>query len=447
MQIQLSDHFTYKNLLRFAFPSIVMMIFTSIYSVVDGLFVSNFVGDTEFAAINLIMPYLIIVSAFGFMIGTGGTALVSKTLGEDDTEKANRLFSMLVYVAIILAALIGTVSFVFCRPIAVFLGAEGEMIEHCVLYGRIMVITLPCFTLQNLFQSFLITAEKPKLGLYVTVAAGITNMVLDALFVGVLGFGLAGAAVASAISQLIGATIPMIYFMKRERTPLRLVGFSFDGMALLRASVNGSSEFVSNISASVVNMVYNFSLLSLIGEDGVSAFGVIMYVQFIFVGIYYGFALSITPVVGFHYGAGNKNELKSLLKKSLILIGIAAVILTGLAELLSSPLAQIFVGYKPELFGITKHAFRIYAISYLICGFNIFGSAFFTALNNGLVSGVISFMRTFVFQLACLILIPLMLPEPLKLDGIWLAIVAAELLSLSVTLIFLIGKRKKYGYM
>ncbi len=446
MPIQLSDHFTYKKLLRFAFPSIIMMLFTSIYGVVDGIFVSNFVGETQFAAINLIMPFLMICGAIGFMIGTGGTALVSKTLGEGDKERAKSLFSMLIYLTIGFAIIIAAVGIVFLRPISLLLGAEGVMADYCVIYGKFILPALPTFMLTNIFQSFLITAEKPKFGLYVTVAAGCANMVLDALFVAIFRWGLEGAAIATAVSQLVGGIIPLIYFIRKNSSPLRLVKFRFDGRALIHACTNGSSEFVTNISFSIVNMLYNLQLIKLVGQSGVSAYGVIMYVAYIFIAVFIGYSLSVTPIIGYHYGAGNHDELKNLLKKSLVIISSAAIILTSLAELGAHPLSFIFVGYDKALLDMTVRAFSLYSISYIICGFNLFGSAFFTALNNGPVSATISFLRTFVFQIATLLILPAILPPEYKLDGIWLSIVAAELLSFAVTLIFFIVKRKKYKY-
>ena len=447
MHIQLSDHFTYKKLLRFAFPSIIMMIFTSIYGVVDGIFVSNFVGQSQFAAINLIMPFLMICGAIGFMIGTGGSALVSKTLGEGENDRAKSLFSMLIYLTIGFAVIIAVIAIIFLRPISIFLGAKGEMIDYCVTYGRFILPALPAFMLMNIFQSFLITAEKPKLGLFVTVAAGCTNMVLDALFVAAFGWGLEGAAIATAASQIVGGVIPFVYFLRPCKAVLHLVRFRFDGMALLRTCTNGSSEFVTNISLSVVNMLYNFQLMKLVGESGVSAYGVIMYISFIFIAVFIGYALSVTPIIGYHYGAGNFDELKNLFKKSLVIIFVFALVLTALAEVGARPLSLIFVGYDKALLNMTVRALMLYSISYLICGFNIFGSAFFTALNDGPVSAAISFLRTLVFQIASLLVIPAILPAEYKLDGIWLAVVAAEALSLVVTVAFIILKRKKYKYM
>ena len=442
MRIKLSDHFNRRKLIRFTLPSMVMMIFTSIYSVIDGLFVSNFVGKTPFAAINLIMPLLIIVGALGFMIGTGGTAIVSKTLGEGKKELANRYFSMLVYVTAGGGILFAIVGEIFLPTASVLLGAEGEMLENCILYGWILLASMPFFMLQNVFQSFFVTAEKPHLGLAVTVAAGVTNIVLDALFVAVFQFGLAGAAWATAISQTIGGLFPIIYFIRKNDSLLRLTKTSFSGKILLHTCTNGSSELMSNISASIVTMLYNFQLMRVAGEDGIAAYGAIMYVSFIFCAIFIGYSVGIAPVIGYHFGAGNSSELKNLLKNSLILIGIGGFLMTALSFALSAPISKIFVGYDQALYQLTVRGFQIYAFSFLLCGINIFGSAFFTALNNGLLSAVISFLRTLLFQLVCVLILPVFL----GVDGIWLAITAAELAALVVTVSLLVANRKKYRY-
>ena len=442
MRIQLSEHFTYSKLLRFTFPSIVMMIFTSIYSVVDGLFVSNFVGKTPFAAVNLIMPFVMVFGAIGFMIGSGGSGLVSKTLGEGNTKRANELFSMLVYLSILLSVVLSVMAIVLMEPIAILLGAEGEMLEYCVLYARIILAANPFFILQNVFQSFFIAAEKPKLGLYFTVGAGLTNAALDALLVGVLRWGIAGAAIATVFSQAVGGLLPILYFLRPNNSLLRLVRPHFDGKTLWQTCTNGSSELMSSISGSVVSMLYNFQLIRLAGEDGVAAYGAIMYVSFIFAAIFIGYAIGSAPVISFHYGAEHKGELRSLLRKSTVLNGLAGAAMAALAIAVSAPLSKIFVGYDQELCALTVRGFRLYAISYLLCGFNIFGSSFFTALGNGLVSALISFLRTLVFQVAAVLIFPLIW----GLDGIWFSIVAAELVAALVTVAFLAGKRKKYHY-
>ncbi len=441
-RIQLSDHFTYKRLLRFVLPSIIMMIFTSVYGVVDGLFVSNFAGKAAFAAVNLIMPVPILLGALGFMLGTGGSAIVAKTLGEGKRQLANQYFSMLVLVAFVGAAVLAVTGTVLIRPLALLLGADGEMLGHCVTYGRIILISLPFFALQNIFQSFLVTAERPSLGLKITIAAGVTNMVLDLLFVGVLDLGVAGAAAATVISETVGGCVPLVYFLRPNSSLLRLERPQIAWRILGHACANGSSELMTNVSMSVVNMLYNIQLMRFAGENGVAAYGTIMYVNFFFVAAFIGYSIGMAPVVGFNHGARNHMELRNVFRKSLRLILIAGAAMTVLGLLLSGVLAKIFVGYDGELLELTRRGFRIYCSSFLIMGFNIFGSAFFTALGSGLISALISFLRTLVFQVMAVLLLPLLL----GIDGIWLAILMAEILALAVTGSFLIGKRKKYNY-
>ena len=442
MKIQLSDHFTYGKLFRFTFPSIIMMIFTSIYSVVDGFFVSNFAGKTAFASINLVMPFIIILGSLGFMIGTGGTALVSRILGEGDEKKANHYFSMLIWLSLLLGIVLAILGVAFMRPVASLLGATKEMIDACVLYGRVVIAFLAPYMLQNVFQSFLIAAEKPNLGLAATLAAGITNMVLDAVLVGVLRWGVFGAALATGISQTIGGLLPFIYFIRPNSSKLHLTKAKFKLRPILQACANGSSELMSNISGSVVGIVYNFQLLKYLGENGVSAYGVLMYVQFIFIAIFVGYSIGCAPVVSFHYGAGNHSELQSLLKKSTRIVGSLSIVLTVLALALAHPLAKMFVGYDAELLAITSHAFKLFSFSFLLAGFNIFASSFFTALNNGAVSAAISFLRTLIFQTSSVLILPLIL----GVDGLWGANVAAEIFAFVISLAFLVANRKRYHY-
>lgn len=442
MKIKLSDHFTYSKLLRFVFPSIIMMVFTSIYGVVDGLFVSNFAGKTAFASINLVMPFVMILGGIGFMIGTGGTALVSKVLGEGKKEKANKIFTMMIIFTLLLGTLLSVIGVTSMPWVAKFLGATEEMMADCVLYGRIVTGFTVAFMLQNVFQSFLIAAEKPKLGLLATVLAGIANMALDAIFIIVFKWGVAGASIATGLSQCVGGIFPLIYFLRKNSSLLRLTKTKLEIKPILNACGNGSSELMSNISSSVVSMIYNFQLMKYVGEDGVSAYGVLMYVQFIFVAIYIGYSIGCAPITGYHFGARNHNELKNMLRKSSFLSAVSGVVLTILAILLSSPLAKIFVGYDKELYELTRHAFRLFAYSFLLAGFNIFTSSFFTALNNGAVSAAISFMRTLIFQTSSVLILPIFL----GVDGIWWAITVAEFFAFILSLIFLFAKRKKYNY-
>lgn len=442
MQIQLSDHFTYGKLIRFTLPSIIMMVFTSVYGVVDGLFVSNFVGKTAFAAINLVMPFVMVIGGAGFMIGTGGTALVSRVLGEGNRDLANRYFTMMVWLSVLVGGVLSAVGILCMEPVSRFLGATDAMMADCVLYGRICIGFSIAFMLQNLFQSFLIAAEKPKLGLAATVAAGMTNMILDAVCIAGFRWGVAGAAIATGLSQCIGGILPLFYFLFPNKSLLRLTKTKLALRPILTACANGSSEMMNNIASSIVGMLYNFQLLRYAGEDGVSAYGVLMYVNFFFAAIFIGYSIGSAPIVGFHFGADNRTELQNMLRKSTILMGFGGVVLAVLAQLVASPLAGLFVGYDRELHTMTTHAFRLFSFAFLCMGFNIFASSFFTSLNNGGVSAAIAFLRTLVFQTASVLVLPLLF----GLDGIWWAITAAEVFAFVISVVFLLVNAGKYGY-
>jgi len=442
MNIGLSEHFTYKKLMKFTLPTIIMMIFTSIYGVVDGIFVSNCVGSDAFAAVNLIMPAIMILGTVGFMIGTGGSALVSKTIGEGDKEKANRFFSMLIYLLTIVGFVLTILGVILIAPMAKLLGADESMLQDCIVYGRTLLMFLVPFCLQNAFQSFLIVAEKPTFGLIISIVSGISNMILDFLLIYVFKMGVFGAALATGISQVIGVIIPLVYFIKKKNHILQFTKTKFELKPIMQSCANGSSEMLTNLSMSLVNMLFNMQLMKYIGSDGVVAFGIIMYVGFIFSGTYLGYSIGSAPIVGYHYGAENKDELKSLFKKSIILIAVTSLVMTGLAEILSKLLASIFVSYDESLLRITTTAIRLFSTSYIISGFNIFASSFFTALNNGVVSAAISFMRTLVFQIIMIYLLPVIW----GINGLWLAVTFAELLALFVSIMFFIKNKKKYQY-
>ncbi len=442
--IQLSDHFNFRRLLRFTLPSIASMIFASIYGIVDGFFVSNYVGKIPFAGLNIIMPFIMMLGAVGNMIGLGGSALIGKTLGEGDREKANSLFSFFIYFMAGAGVVLAILGNIFLPQIAVLLRAEGEVLGYAVLYGRICLVGLIFLSLQYAFQGFLITAEKPHIGFFVTVAAGVTNMILDALFIVVFKWGLAGAALATVIGQFVGAVVPIIMFANPKHDwILKLGKAKYAGRSLLKACTNGSSEFLSNISMSVVGMLYNSQLLKYAGNDGVVAYGVIMYVNMIFIAVFFGFTVGVSPIMSFNYGAGNTTELKSLFRKCSTIIGAASLTMLLAAELLAKPLAMIFTSYDAELLDLTTHAFSIYSVSFLFCGIGIFGSALFTAMNNGLISALISFIRTVILQAAFVFILPLFW----KIDGIWWSAVFAEGIAASLSIIFIIAYRKKYQYM
>ncbi|MDE6665035.1 MAG: MATE family efflux transporter [Ruminococcus sp.] len=443
MKIQISEHFTTKKLLSFCLPSIIMMVFTSVYGVVDGLFVSNYAGDTAFSAVNFIMPLLMAFGSLGFMFGTGGSAIVAKTFGEGKKDLANQYFTMIVCVNVIVGVILAVIGFIFLKPAAILMKASDEMLDYCLQYGKIIICVVPFFMLQNVFQSFFVAAGKPDMGLKISILSGVVNMIFDFLFIGIFRWGVTGAAAATALSQTVGAIIPVFYFFSKNDSSLHFVKFKFNKRIIFRTCTNGSSELMTNISMSVVNMLYNGQLMKYAGQDGVAAYGVIMYVSFIFVSIFIGFSIGSAPIVSFNYGAKNSDELKNILGKSISVIACTAVAMMLLSQIIANPLAKIFVGYKPELFDLTIHAFRIYAISFMISGFNIYGSSFFTALNNGAVSAVISFLRMFLFQMVMVLVIPMIF----GLNGIWLSIIVAELLSLFVTLFFIFRNKSKYGYM
>ena len=443
MNIQLSDHFTYRRLIRFTISTVLMLICTSMYSIVDGLFVSNYVGKMPFAATNLIWPVSMGIAAIGFMLGTGGSAIVAKTLGEGKKEKANQYFSMILYFGIIVSVIFSVICFIFTPQIARMLKADGELLEHCIVYGRILFATQTAFILQNMFQSFLVAAEEPVLSLKINIAAGLTNVVFDYLFIAVFEWGVAGAAIATGMGQIVGGIAPFFFFAKGSRNGLRITWRTkLYKDILLKTCMNGSSEMVTNLSTSLVNILYNFQLMKLAGADGVAAFGVIMYVNFIFVAVFMGYSVGSAPIVSYHYGAGNDAELHNLYRKSKNILIVAGIVLTIAAEILSMPLVRIFVNYDKELLLMTVRGFRLFSFSFLIMGINIWASSFFTALNNGFVSAAISFLRTFLFQVAAVCFLPLII----GIDGVWTSVLAAETMALAVTIIFLIKEKKKYRY-
>lgn len=444
MAIQLSDNFTYKRLLRFVMGPVLMMIFTSIYSVVDGFFVSNFAGESQFIAVNLIFPVIMILGAVGFMLGAGGTAIVSKTLGEGDRKRANEYFTLMVVVTFVLGVILALGVVFLLRPIAVLIGGKGEVLDYAVIYSQILICAMPFFMLQNLFQSFFITAEKPKLGFLFTVFSGVTNMVLDALFIVVFKWGVEGAALATALAQVVGGVVPVVYFACKNSSLLRFVKTRFYGKVVLKACVNGSSELLGNIAMSLVSILYNWQLLKIAGEngEGVAAFGVIMYVQFVFIAMFIGYCLGVAPIVGYNFGAKNRDEMQNVFKKTMIIITVTGLIMFGLSFSLADVIAQIFVGYDDNLLQMTSRGMRLYSVCFLFCGYSMFASSFFTALNNGLISAVISFGRTLVFQLACVFVMPMIF----GLDGIWLATPVAELLSLILSFVMLMAFNKRYSY-
>ncbi len=443
MNIQISDKFTYTKLIKFTLPSILMMIITSVYGVVDGLFVSNFIGKEAFSSLNLIMPFIMIFNAFGFMIGTGGCALVARLLGEQQKKKANEVFSLLIYILIIGSIALAVIAITFIEPIAIMLGATPELLDDCITYGVIMLIGLPAFIMQVSFQPFVVVADRPNMGMTLSILSGVTNIVLDFLFIAVFQWGIAGAALATVSGQFIGGIIPLIYFAsKKNNSTLRLVKFKWDAASLWQSCTNGASEMMTSISLSLVNMLYNLQLMKFIGADGVSAYGVIMYVSFIFVSSFIGYTVGSSPIISYNYGANDKAQLHSIFKKSIVLMVVSSIVLTIIAFIFARQLASIFVGYDENLLEMSTTALRLYSFSYLFGSINIFASAFFTALNNGKISASISFLRTLVFQSIMI----MVLPNILDINGIWLAVVFAEAMGLFVSIALLRKNRKRYGY-
>lgn len=443
MPIKLSDHFSYRKLLRFTLPSIIMMVISSVYSVVDGLFVSNLIGDLALSSVNIVFPVAMIVGSFGFMLGTGGSAIVARTMGEGDQEQANRYFSMIILAVVLLGVVLSTFCVIYTEPIARFAGASDALIEDCIVYGRILLAGSVPFMLQTSFQSFFVVAEKPQMGLALSIAAGVTNMVLDYVLIAVCGLGIAGAAIATVLGYCVGGVLPLLYFLHPKRKGMRLTRTRFYGKQLLHACANGSSELLSNISSSVVGILYNLQLMRLIGEAGVAAYSVMMYVDFVFIAAFLGFSIGSAPIVSYHYGAANQTELKNVFRKSMVVILCTSLAMVVLSELLSRPLSSAFVGYNAELLDITVHGFRLFALCYLFAGINIYASSFFTALCNGALSALISFLRSLLLRGGMVLLMPLLF----DLDGIWAAVTVAEGLAAIVSVGLLYAMRKRYQYL
>lgn len=443
MKIQLSDHFTYGKLIRFTMPSVIMMLFISVYGVVDGFFVSNLVGKTAFAALNLIMPFLQIIGGVGAMLGVGGSGLVAKTLGAGNNLRANRYFTMMMYLMVITGLVLSALGIVFIRPVAYLLGATEALIEDCVIYGRTTLIFNIALHAQYTFQNYMIVAEKPKMGLLVTVLAGMTNMILDFVFMAVFNFGIAGAALATGLSQVVGGAIPFLWFLsKKNKSALHFAKTRFEIKPMVKACANGASEMLTSVSGSITGILYNLQLIKYAGEDGVAAYGVVMYAAWIFIAIFMGFCTGGSPIMSYHFGAQNYSEMKNLLKKNTTFLAILGTVLTIIAVILAKPISHIFVGYDANLMNITVRAFMICAIPFLYMWFNMYTSSFFTALNDGAVSAAISLMRALLLPVLCITTLPIFF----KLDGVWYSLVLSELLGIMVSVFFIIRKRKKYHY-
>lgn len=443
MSIQLSDHFNYSRLIKFTLPSVLMMIFTSIYGVVDGFFISNYVGKTAFASANLIIPFLQILGGTGAMLGVGGSALVAKTLGEGNIQKARKYFTMMIYLMVATGIFFSVVGIVFLKPVAYFFGATDTMINDVVTYGTVCLIFNTALQAQYTFQSFLVVAEKPKFALTVILVAGVSNMILDYVFIAIFKMGIAGAALATGLSQCVAGILPFLWFVsKRNNSALRFVKTNFELKPIILACGNGGSEMLTSVSGSITGILYNRQLMRYAGENGVAAYGVVMYAAFVFLGVFAGYSQGSSPVMGYHYGAGNHKEMKNVMKRSLIMLSVSAVVLTLIAFLFAKPIASIFVGYDAELLDMTVRAFRICAVPLLTMWFNIYASAFFTSLNNGAVSAAISAVRSLALPVICIITLPMLF----KLDGVWYSLVLSEFLSVIVSIYFVIKNKKKYNY-
>ena len=439
--ISYQEHFTFKKILLFTFPSIIMMIFTSIYGMIDGLFLSNFVGKTAFTAVNFILPFLLVLNGFGFMFGSGGSALIAKKLGEGENDIANEMFTSLTIVSLLFGILIAGFGYLLIEPIALLLGASGNLLEDCLLYGRIYLIGIPLNIVQYEFQNLFITAKKPNLGLISTIISGVLNIILDAIFIAGLQLGLVGAAVATVISISLGGLIPIFYFLRTHKECLlRFKKTKIRFKDLPKICSNGLSELLNNISMSIVSMIYNAQLIRYAGENGVAAYGILMYINFLFMSIYIGYSIGISPVISYNYGARKGDEINSLLKKSLVIILTCSILMVIISETSSLFVSNLFASYDEQLLNLTRRGFFIFSFCFLFSGFGMFSTSFFTALNNGVISAVISVLRTLVFQLIFVFVLPLFM----GVEGIWLSVVLSEALSACIGIIFILVKKKKY---
>lgn len=443
MSYKISEHFNIKKIIIFTLPSIGMMLISSIYGVVDGFFVSNYIGSNAFAAVNIVWPFEMILGSFGLMIGAGGSALVSKTMGEQKYDLANRYFSMLIIFVIIFGMFISILGIIFNPYIIHLLDLDQETINNCNIYANVLFIFLIFFMLQNIFQSFNIVASKPEMGIITMILSGITNILLDYIFIVILNMGIFGAALATGLSQFAGAIVPFIFFINKNSTLLRIKFVKIDFKIILKTSYNGISEMLSSISFSLVSILYNIILLSYIGINGVNAYGVILYISYIFISIYFGYSMGISPIISYNYGAKNKKELNNIFNISLVLICSVSILLTFIGYIFAKQLSSIFVNYDKELLNLTTHALHINVFSFLFCGYNIFASSLFTALNNGTVSLILSFLRSLIIQVVCILTIPILFGS----EGIWFAGVVSDIISLIISIIFIFKYRNKYGYL
>ena len=439
-EIKLSDHFSCAKLLLFAIPTIGMIMISITYDVVDGYFVSNYIGKTAFSAVNIIYPFQLLLSMVGYMFGSGGSALIAAELGDGNQQNARLYFTAIIKAAAAIGVVLAVAGVLLLRPVAVMIGATPEILEYGLPYGRTLFLFLPIMILGYTFQSILITAEKPKLGLYISLGNLFSNALLDWLFVAVFKWGMVGAAVATGIGACLNGLVPLIYFARPNSSPLHFCKGRVQVKPLLKACGNGSSEMVNDMSTSLIFVLYNYQLLRMLGEDGVAAYGVTVFVEGIFAAVFYGLAMQATSIVGYHFGAKNYPELKSLLKNGIILNFISGILMFVLAQVSAPLISRIYVGYDETVYRLSVHAMRMYAFAFLLQGFNEYASAYFTGLNNGLVSGILAFTRTFLIQTVMILVLPLLLGT----DGLWLAQAATEVFAAVIAIVFFITRKHEY---
>lgn len=418
------------------------MVFMSLYTMVDGVFVSRFAGTAALSAVNIVYPMVSVVVAVGVMLATGGSAIIAKRMGEGKPEQARQNFSYLILAGVLIAVGMAALALVFLKPLLHLLGARGALFELCYAYALPLVFFIPSGILQMLFQTLLVTAGRPMLGLTVTVLGGVANIVLDYLFIVPLQMGIAGAAIATGIGFSIPAVFGLLYFALRRSGPLCFVRPKGGGKMLLRCCANGSSEMVTNMSTAVTTFLFNLLMMRYAGEDGVASITIVLYTQYLMTAVYMGYATGTAPVFSFHHGSRNGEQLRRLFRISMGFIALCSVATFALALVFAKQVVVIFTPAGSPVFEMALYGFRLFSGSFLFAGVGIFASAMFTAFSDGKVSAAISFLRTFAFIVLALLLLPL----AMGLDGVWLAVPLAEVLGFGVSLFFLYRKKKRYCY-
>lgn len=438
----IAQEFNLISLLRFVAPTVVMLVFMSLYQMVDAVFVSKFVGENALSALNIVYPFPSIVIAVSIMLATGGSAIIARNMGEGKEKEAKENFSFIVLVGAVIGVAIATAGILFIEPLIYMLGATPSLYDYCYEYLFILVLSVPLSVFQMLFQSFFVTAGKPHLGLTLTVLGGVSNIVLDYVFIVLCGFGVSGAALATSIGYSIPGLFGLIYFAVSRKGTLYFVKPVFRWGVLFKCCINGSSEMVNNLAVAVTTFLFNVLMLKYEGEAGVAAITIVLYAQFLMTSAFMGFSSGIAPVVSFNYGSGNVRQLKKIFKISVWVIAVVSAAVFVIAETCSDVVIMVFTPAGSEVFGLTKYGFAIFSFSFLCTGMNIFASALFTAFSNGKISAILSFLRTFVFLTACLLFLPLFW----GVDGIWLAVPVAEVMALFVSVYYLVRFKKVYQY-